>query len=125
MTWQIEHDTKLGMSETPGEPRRQEIDIPDAIIPGITVQTGGGDSVVRLPALLQIEQCILKSPQTRQRGRHSTGDLRGISAAHLTSQRRALDAQTLLCMHGRVIPPCTLQLMAGGFQQQALAAYLA
>ncbi len=55
MTWQIEHNTKLGMGETPSEPRRQEFDIPKAILPGIPVRTGGGEGVVRHPALLQVE----------------------------------------------------------------------
>lgn len=125
MTRQIEHSSKLGIGETPSEPRPHKIDILKAILPEIAGRTGGWNSVICPAALRQVKHRILKSPQTGQRGRHNTGNLGGVSAAHLARQRRALDAQTMRRMHGRVIPPCTLQLMAGGFQQQALAAQLA
>jgi hypothetical protein len=72
MTWQIEHDTELGMSKTPAKPLPQKTGILKAILPGIGLPWIGalqcrGQDVVRHSALLQVEQRILKSPQTGQR----------------------------------------------------------
>ena len=81
------------MREPMGKAALENAHIIETILPGISVRRSGGDSIVRHSALLQVEQRILKSPQASQRGRHSAGNLGGVSAAHLARQRRALDAQ--------------------------------